>query len=233
MILRRVIAHFRKQEWTAIAIDFVIVVLGVFVGMQVNNWNEAAQSRAEEAAVLEQLRGGFADTVARLREAKGRSEERLEAGREVLRAIRDAREPEDRAAFAETLRLASSFDSGPDEPTILTEILSSGALSNLDSPSLRTALIKYHERFLTLARNRDIVLQRISSPRDGHHTAIHYDPDIFGSGENPITYDWEKLPAAREQYQVLLIGKNNLHAGIKDLIELGDAVLDEIEKAQQ
>ena len=29
MILRRIIAHFRKQEWTAIAIDFVIVVLGV------------------------------------------------------------------------------------------------------------------------------------------------------------------------------------------------------------
>jgi hypothetical protein len=29
MILRRAIAHFRKQEWTAIAIDFVIVVAGV------------------------------------------------------------------------------------------------------------------------------------------------------------------------------------------------------------
>ena len=35
MILRRVIGHFRRQEWTAIAIDFVIVVVGVFVGIQV------------------------------------------------------------------------------------------------------------------------------------------------------------------------------------------------------
>ena len=33
MILRRIIAHFRKQEWTAIALDFVIVVVGVFVGL--------------------------------------------------------------------------------------------------------------------------------------------------------------------------------------------------------
>ncbi len=41
MILRRVIAHFRKQEWTAIAIDFLIVVVGVFVGIQVSNWNAA------------------------------------------------------------------------------------------------------------------------------------------------------------------------------------------------
>ena len=45
MILRRVIAHFRKQEWTAIGLDFVIVVIGVFVGIQVANWNA---SRADE-----------------------------------------------------------------------------------------------------------------------------------------------------------------------------------------
>ncbi len=41
MILRRVIAHFRKQEWTAIALDFLIVVVGVFIGIQVANWNDA------------------------------------------------------------------------------------------------------------------------------------------------------------------------------------------------
>ncbi len=56
MILRRIIQHFRKQEWTAIAIDFVIVVLGVFVGLQVNNWNEVAKNNRAEAAYLSQLR---------------------------------------------------------------------------------------------------------------------------------------------------------------------------------
>jgi hypothetical protein len=40
MILRRVIKHVKNQEWTAIAIDFLIVVVGVFVGLQVSNWNE-------------------------------------------------------------------------------------------------------------------------------------------------------------------------------------------------
>ena len=52
MILRRVIAHVRQQEWTAIAIDFVLVVVGVFVGLQVNNWNEARADRVREAAHL-------------------------------------------------------------------------------------------------------------------------------------------------------------------------------------
>ena len=46
MLLRRVIAHVRRQEWTAIGIDLVIVVVGVFIGIQVANWNaELADER--------------------------------------------------------------------------------------------------------------------------------------------------------------------------------------------
>jgi hypothetical protein len=56
MILRRVIGHFRKQEWTAITIDFLIVVFGVFVGLQVNNWNETRQDRRDERYYLARLR---------------------------------------------------------------------------------------------------------------------------------------------------------------------------------
>jgi hypothetical protein len=45
MLLRRVMAHVKTQDWTAIAIDFVIVVAGVFVGIQVSNWNAARVER--------------------------------------------------------------------------------------------------------------------------------------------------------------------------------------------
>ncbi len=55
MILRRVIAHFRRQEWTAIFIDFVIVVVGVFVGLQVNNWNAAQSDRSREAKYMTRI----------------------------------------------------------------------------------------------------------------------------------------------------------------------------------
>jgi hypothetical protein len=40
MILRRTMEHLRRQDWVAVAIEFVIVVLGVFVATQVSNWNE-------------------------------------------------------------------------------------------------------------------------------------------------------------------------------------------------
>ena len=40
MLLRRIREHATSHNWFAVSIDLVIVVLGVFLGMQVNNWNE-------------------------------------------------------------------------------------------------------------------------------------------------------------------------------------------------
>lgn len=52
MILRRLTANLRAQNWTAIGIDFLIVVLGVFVGIQASNWNQARIERADTRRLL-------------------------------------------------------------------------------------------------------------------------------------------------------------------------------------
>ena len=45
MLLRRIITHVKAQNWTAVALDFVIVVVGVFIGIQVANLNDARGER--------------------------------------------------------------------------------------------------------------------------------------------------------------------------------------------
>lgn len=40
MILRRLSKHLLTQDWAAAVIDFIIVVAGIFVGLQVDSWNE-------------------------------------------------------------------------------------------------------------------------------------------------------------------------------------------------
>jgi len=55
MILRRVIEHVKAQNWTAVALDFVIVVVGVFLGIQLGNWNEARVERRAEIGYLASL----------------------------------------------------------------------------------------------------------------------------------------------------------------------------------
>jgi hypothetical protein len=40
MRYRRLLDQIRQQNWTAVGIDLVIVVVGVFIGIQVANWND-------------------------------------------------------------------------------------------------------------------------------------------------------------------------------------------------
>lgn len=55
MLLRRITQHVRDQNWFAVGVDFVIVVIGVFVGIQVSNWNEARAFKARETELLVEL----------------------------------------------------------------------------------------------------------------------------------------------------------------------------------
>src|SRR4051812_5033543 len=55
MVLRRVVEHAKTQNWFAVTLDFFIVVVGVFVGIEVANWNQARQDRHEERRYYGQL----------------------------------------------------------------------------------------------------------------------------------------------------------------------------------
>jgi len=55
MILRRLSDNLRGQNWIAITIEFFIVVIGVFIGTQVSNWNQARLEKQATQRMLEQL----------------------------------------------------------------------------------------------------------------------------------------------------------------------------------
>ncbi len=60
MLLRRITEHVKAQNWIAVALDFVIVVVGVFVGLQVSNWNEERAREQTEQRYIERLREDLA-----------------------------------------------------------------------------------------------------------------------------------------------------------------------------
>jgi hypothetical protein len=59
MVLRGFRIHVTEHDWFAVAIEFLIVVMGVFVGIQASNWNQArldrAQGREYRAMLVEDL----------------------------------------------------------------------------------------------------------------------------------------------------------------------------------
>ncbi|PHS18514.1 MAG: hypothetical protein COA86_07410 [Kangiella sp.] len=56
MLLRSITKHVNDQNWIAIGIDFFIVVVGVFIGIQVANWNEAGAFNDRETQLLSELK---------------------------------------------------------------------------------------------------------------------------------------------------------------------------------
>ncbi|MDP5070724.1 MAG: hypothetical protein NWQ45_07480 [Congregibacter sp.] len=55
MILRSLTKHVKDQNWFAVAIDFFIVVFGVYVGLQVQDWSDLRALEASEAQYLAEL----------------------------------------------------------------------------------------------------------------------------------------------------------------------------------
>ena len=80
MLLRRITSALRKQDWGTVALEIMIVMIGIFLGLQVNAWNQSRIDRAEEAVFLQAL---YRDVV----ELEKTSNQLIELRLEGLEAI--------------------------------------------------------------------------------------------------------------------------------------------------
>jgi hypothetical protein len=55
MFVRRLRTSLQQQHWMTIVIELGIVIIGVFIGTQVANWNEARVEKAQTQRMLDQL----------------------------------------------------------------------------------------------------------------------------------------------------------------------------------
>jgi len=144
MILRRVIAHFRKQEWTAIAIDFLIVVVGVFMGVQVNGWWANRSDAEREAAYLAALRQDFGEIIAELEDDSSEYTKIADAMSLLLEQSRKAT-PD---APVETLNAAAALlirmEGTPIVSGTYANLTGSGDLSIIKSQTLKIALSSFY-----------------------------------------------------------------------------------------
>lgn len=70
VILHRIANALRTQNWTAIAIELAIVIVGVFIGTQVSNWNQQRIEKHQAEVLLDQLRPELRNFIAFFESAK-------------------------------------------------------------------------------------------------------------------------------------------------------------------
>lgn len=154
MRLHRVIAHLKMQNWTAVALDVVITVVGVFIGIQVSNWNGARQDRQRAHEVLVDLRLEFAEFD---EAAKGLANFYAQSLRNeivLLASLRAGRvRPEDQIKIKDALALGLIYGDPPPQSGTYRDLLSSGKLGLVHDKELRVKLIEYDQSIDIVARS--------------------------------------------------------------------------------
>ena len=142
MIFRRIKAHIEKENWFAVFIDFLIVVVGVFIGIQVANWNDARINKARAA-----------DFTQRLELDINREQENVKSIYDYLKIVRSealkvhdsltGREPLSDAALLGAIFRATQNMWYTRERSTFDEIIAAGALELIADRKLRKLAIQY------------------------------------------------------------------------------------------
>jgi hypothetical protein len=136
--------HVREQNWTAVFIDFVIVVVGVFVGLQVQDWNEFRKERIEE----QQLLGRLLEETELLLEANEQELNRFRFRADTLMGVNPvlfSQAPSRAITDRECLQITFSHVQrrSTDELPVLDEILETGRFKLLRDRSITNSLLTY------------------------------------------------------------------------------------------
>ncbi|MEL6789080.1 MAG: hypothetical protein AAFO78_00740 [Pseudomonadota bacterium] len=142
MILRRITQHVKDQNWTAIGIDFVIVVVGVFMGIQLGNWNDVRAERARGESIKARLAAEFIDIepqIARhVRNVTKYRDLANELAEDVLSGTIDLQTQE----FADR-SLAIGWHAPTGGSNTVAELINQGDIDLLGSPDLVDLLMEF------------------------------------------------------------------------------------------
>jgi hypothetical protein len=140
VILKRIGDALRARDWTAFAIEFAIVVVGVFVAIQAQNWNQERKDRQLEQAYISRL---VDETKASI-EIVDQLERIYEAKNRFILALRESSLEEvvglDPGRFMEHLDYSSYKAISEMRSETFHELESSGRLLLLRDAALRSAL---------------------------------------------------------------------------------------------
>jgi hypothetical protein len=147
MGIRQLARQLRHHDWLGFTIEVVIVVVGVFIGLQVDNWNEERQAAARGREYLQRLAADLADEAV----ATGRVADFWgQVGRYGDGALASAQSDAlvDGSAWKTLLAWYQAGQVWPlrQPGSTFDEIRSSGELRLIADPDLRAAISSHYDR---------------------------------------------------------------------------------------
>ena len=242
MLLRRVTQHVREQNWFAVALDFLIVVFGVLLAIQVSNWNNERADRERGRIYEERAESVLRTEISRLdlqinyykkvRESALRATDALE-GRVSL----------DPAELIFHLYRATEYTYASPGRATYEEIVANGGLSLIEDDGVRFAMVAFYayDNALEISQSFRLssyrILIRSHMPLNVQQNIRENCSDMFdelGRIDNLTDDCTLDLPAkVIEETAASLIARDNLLPELRHHISLLNVAIGNLEGARR
>jgi hypothetical protein len=145
MLLSRIARQLREHDWTAVIIEIAIVVVGVFIGLQVSNWNDDRKDSVRGDEYLRRLHDELVLDAGQLREISAFWSQVHDYGAAALAYAEDGQLHEG-SAWRTLLAYYQSSQVWPYRKPDVTfqEIRSSGHLALIRNQALRARIATHY-----------------------------------------------------------------------------------------
>ena len=228
MIIKRLASSLRRQDWMAVTLEILIVLVGVFLGLQVNNWNEARLAREAERDLIARLEVDLHDARSQTADAITSLETLSARTGLLIDLLRNEESAPERPDLDGILGAAIRVDTPPGLSATYQEMISTGSLSSLQSQDLRRALTRYGQTSQVITDTSNAIVQDMMSFASPDSIMAAYDmpgdwdvaPDTLASG-----VDWPRLRRARAQVRAVWVDQNVLLRASRQQLANIDIVL--------
>jgi len=152
MVIRRIREHVAGHNWFAVAIDLAIVVLGVIIATQVNNWNQARIETGQSRSYRERLIGELDFNARQYRHQISYYRQVRGHGLAALAALDGTKTLPARDFLVATYQF-TQVDTGPPKSYIYDEMVSAGMVDRLGDHRIEETASDY---YLTIAANYQV-----------------------------------------------------------------------------
>lgn len=144
MILRRLMKHVREQNWFAVGLDLTIVIVGVFLGFQVTEWNEARRQAELSEGYLQRILLEVERDADRARDRRITWAAQVENGEAALDYLESGTLVDGSVwRTVQAFYFVGDVNALRSEQSTFEELRDSGRLDLIANPDIRRFLIRY------------------------------------------------------------------------------------------
>lgn len=145
MILSRLRKHLAQQDWVAVTVDVVVVIVSILLAFQIERWADDLRSRGLEQDYLLRLKQDMEAEIARMDQAWDYAEDRIQAVKFLDQVVNDPSKIGDSPTKLPWALETATWRSYPQiNAFVFGELQSSGNLTLIRSEPLRRNLTNHY-----------------------------------------------------------------------------------------